>query len=114
MCGTITLLDEGWHHFIYQGIDYVNIPNVQDGMIRISIPNIGDTYFLEGRHLETVINETNREVKYVKAVILENGSISLNYDHKIIGKENAEEIVPHMIKALSAASKHILTKLQTR
>lgn len=59
----------------------------------------------------SAINETNREVPFVKAVLLENRSISLDYDYKIFENGSAGEIVPHMIDSLNAASDYILRKL---
>ena len=82
-------------------------------MIRISIPHVcKDCEFCKER-IETVINETNREVKYIKVVILKNGSISINYDHKICEGDKAGDIVPHMIKTLYSASEYLIFKLRT-
>ena len=44
-------------------------------------------------------------------MILENGSISLNYDHKISNEERACDIVPHMIKTLYCVSGYLMFKL---
>lgn len=81
-------------------------------MIRISIPHICKKSDYDKKRLEVIINETNREVKYIKVMILENGSISLNYDHKISDRDKASEIVPHMIKTLYSASEYFMFKLQ--
>ena len=62
--------------------------------------------------ITAAVNETNREVKYIKAVMLRNGSISLTYDHKINGEENLEELVSHIIDTLSAASGYLIKKIQ--
>lgn len=82
-------------------------------MIRISIPHVVKESEYGKKRLERVINETNREVKYIKVMILENGSISLNYDHKISEGDKASEIVSHMIKTLYSASEYLMFKLQT-
>lgn len=83
-------------------------------MIRFSIPHICKVCEYDRVRVETIINETNREVKYIKAVILDNGSISINYDHKISKGENASDIVSHMIKTLYTASEYLIQKLRTR
>ena len=98
-CGNGTVLDNGWYHFVYRHLHYLYIPNSNE-MIRITIPYIGKNNEYDKEWLETVINETNREVKYVKVVVLDNGSISINYDHKINERENASEIVPHIVEIL--------------
>lgn len=114
LCGNAILLENGWHHFVYHHLNYVNIPDCKNGMIRISIPHICKDDKYEKERLENVINETNREVKYVKVMILENGSVSLNYDHKICEKERASDIVPHMIKTLYCASEYLMFKLKAQ
>lgn len=111
LCGSTTLLENGWHHFVYHHLHYVNIPNCKNGMIRISIPHICKEDEYGRKKLERVVNETNREVKYIKVMILENGSISLNYDHKISNEERACDIVPHMIKTLYCVSEYLMFKL---
>ena len=113
LCGSITLLENGWHHFVYHHLHYVNIPDCKNGMIRISIPYVCKDSEFGRERIETVINETNREVKYIKVVILKNGSISINYDHKIGEGEEASDIVPHMIKTLYSASEYFMLKLQS-
>ena len=110
-CGKVMVLNNGWCHFIYKHLHYLNISN-NNGMIRISIPHIGKNNEFEKEWLETVINETNREVKYVKVVVLDNGSISLNYDHKLSDDETIRDIIPHMIETLYFASEYLIMKLQ--
>ena len=111
MCGKVILLDNGWIHFVYHNYHYINIPDSRNGFVRFTIPHLARSCDYSKNKLESVVNETNREVKYVKVVILANGSIALNYDHKIIGEEKAKDVVPHMIKALDAASMHLFSKL---
>lgn len=111
LCGKTTLLENGWNHFVYHHLHYVNIPDCKYGMIRIVIPNVCETNLYNERKIMSAINETNREVPFVKAVLLENRSISLDYDYKIFENGSAGEIVPHMIDSLNAASDYIFRKL---
>ena len=62
--------------------------------------------------LSAAINDTNRNVKFIKAVKLDCGSVSLDYDHKMISEESAEIIVSHIINALDFASTYLLDKLK--
>ena len=52
-------------------------------------------------------------VKYVKVVKLNNGSISLNYDHKITTDETVDIIVPHIINTLDFAATYLQNKLNS-
>lgn len=114
LCGNVRLLNNGWCHFVYHHLHYLNIPDDSNGMIRISIPHVVNISDYNEEVVETVVNETNREVKYVKAVVLNNGSISLNYDHKVESIVKTRTIVPHMIVTLDATSKYLLNKLESQ
>lgn len=111
LCGKVMMLNNGWCHFVYRHLHFVNIPDVNNDMIRISIPHIANSTDYTREILDTVINETNRKVKYIKVIILENGSISLNYDHKISNDEKVDEMVSHMVLTLFAASEYLNRKL---
>ncbi len=55
--------------------------------------------------LKEAVNETNRNVKFIKALLSEkdDAKVSLDYDHKITDLESAKDIVPHIIKTLDFA-----------
>lgn len=110
MCGNVTILDNGWCHFVYHHIHFVNIPD--DDMIRISIPHIANGANYRKEVLDTAINETNKEVKFIKVMVLDNGSISLNYDHKILDDESVSKIVLYIIMVLYIASGYLMEKLE--
>ena len=114
LCGNTTLLENGWFYFVYRHQHYVSIPDNGNGMIRISIPHVCKAIEYGKERTENVINETNREVKYIKFVILDNGSISICYDHKIGESDMASDIVPHIIKTLYSASEYFMFKLQCK
>lgn len=53
-------------------------------------------------------------MKFIKAMVLNNGSISLNYDHRISNGEDVGDIVEHIIKTLYIASEYLVLKLKTK
>lgn len=112
MCGEALMLDNGWCHFVFRNIHYVYIPNDNNELIRITIPHIVNGADYKRETIEKVINETNREVKYVKAMLLSNGSISLDYDHKLCNEEKTDEIVEHMIMTLYASADYLKRKVK--
>lgn len=81
-------------------------------MIRFCIPYLANVNRSDARVVFEAINETNRNVKFIKAVKLNCGSVSLDYDHKTTSDESAETIVPHIINALDFASTYLLNKLK--
>lgn len=111
-CGKVRMLNNGWCHFTYRHLHFVNIPDGSNDMIRISIPHVADSTDYTKEVLDKAINETNREVKFIKAMVLNNGSISLNYDHRISNDEKGDEIVSHMIITLFAAAEYLKRKLK--
>lgn len=102
----------GWWYLKYDDYQMVYIPsNHSSNTIRICIPHFDSVEHYESEQLSTAINETNREVKYVKVVILGNGSISINYDHKNDGENDLHSILLHMLKTLCFAAEYFKSKL---
>lgn len=105
----------GWWHFKYGGYQMVYIPDsFLSNLIRICIPHFDSIEHYDPERLSIAINETNREVKYVKVVTLGNGSISINYDHKYDGENDLYLILLHMLKTLCFAVEHLKTKLSEK
>ena len=105
VCGqTILTPSLGWH-FKYNGQVYFYVVGKDEGMIRFCIPFVAGLSSQDKELLKDVVNDTNKNVKYIKAMSSENDEVkvSLDYDHKITDNESAKEIVPHIIKALDFA-----------
>ena len=81
-------------------------------MIRFCVPHLIKADEYDTEFLSEAINDTNRNVKFIKVVKLDCGSVSLNYDHKTVSDESADTIVPHIINALDFASNYLLNKLK--
>lgn len=103
----------GWH-FVYKERHYFYVPDKERKFIRITIPHIIRVNDMDIKMVTDIINETNREVKFIKTVILENGSISISYDHKITEKENLGIIVNHIINSLDFASNYLMNKFKEK
>ena len=113
-CGKIRVLNNGWCHFVYHHLHYLYIPDDSNGMIRISIPHVVNCNEYKKVEVDSAVNETNREVKFIKAMVLNNGSVSLNYDHRISKDEDVMEIVEHIITTLYMASEYLVLKLKSK
>lgn len=100
----------GWH-FIYNGKHYCYLPSKTNYELHFSMPHVAYASGYEINELVDVINETNLNVKFVKAVLLDNGSVSLDYHHKIEQEEQIPNIIPHIIDALDFASDYLTNKL---
>lgn len=110
-CGEVERLPQmGWH-FMYGGRHYFYIKAKDSDELRFCIPYLIKSCDYDSTALTEAINETNRNVKYIKAMVLESGSVSLDYDHKLTEGEMIDEIVPHIIKSLDFASNYLINKL---
>lgn len=104
-----------WWYFKYGSYQMVYIPaNNTSDTIRICIPHFDEANHYESESLVAAINETNREVKYVKVVKLGNGSISINYDHKYDGENDIHSMILHMLKTLCFAAEYLKSKLSEK
>ena len=102
----------GWWRFKYGDYQMIYIPDGHfSNTIRICIPYFDSVEHYESEQLSTTINETNREVKYVKVIVLGNGSISINYDHKYDGENDLHSMLLHMLKTLCFAAEYLKSKL---
>lgn len=111
-CGHVEMLPQvGWH-FIYRDRHFFYMTGKSEGMIRFCVPHLVKANEYNADLLSDAINETNRNVKFIKAVKLDCGSVSLDYDHKTTSDESADTIVPHIINALDFASNFLLNKLK--
>ena len=80
-------------------------------MLRFCIPHLVKVSEYNDEQLTEAMNETNRNVKFIKVVLLDCGSVSLGYDHKTSLEESAEIIIPHIINTLDFASTYFINKL---
>ena len=109
MCGqTILMPSLGWH-FKYNGQVYFYVVGKDESMIRFCIPFVAGLPLHDKELLKDAVNETNRNVKFIKALLSEkdDAKVSLDYDHKITDLESAKDIVPHIIKTLDFAVRYL-------
>lgn len=114
MCGqTILMPSLGWH-FKYNGQVYFYVVGKDESMIRFCIPFVAGLSSLDKELLKDAVNDTNRNVKYIKVLLPEKkeSKVSLDYDHKITDNESAKDIVPHIIKALDFAARYLMEKIK--
>lgn len=109
MCGqTILMPSLGWH-FKYNGQVYIYVVGKDESIIRFCIPFVAGLLSNDKELLKEAVNETNRNVKFIKALLSEkdDAKVSLDYDNKITDLESAKDIVPHIIKSLDFAVKYL-------
>ena len=116
MCGQTLLLPYlGWH-FKYNGQVYFYVVGKDETMIRFCIPFVTGLLSNDKELLKEAVNETNRKVKFIKALLSEkdDAKVSLDYDHKITDLEYAKDIVPHIIKTLDFAVRYFKERVREK
>ena len=109
LCGQTLLMPSlGWH-FKYNGQVYFYVVGKDESMIRFCVPFVAGLPLQDKELLKKAVNDTNRNVKFIKALLSEKkeAKVSLDYDHKITDLESAKDIVPHIIKALDFAVRYL-------
>ena len=87
--------------FQYEGVNYLYVYNKDDKSFLMFMVHY-DTEDMSQQELFKLANTFNNRVKYVKASVLYD-EICLTYEREVIGHENLEEILSHMIMRLYAA-----------
>ena len=105
MCGQTILMPSLSWNFKYNGQVYFYVVGKDESMVRFCIPFVAGLPLYDKELLKDAVNETNRNVKFIKALLSEkdDAKVSLDYDHKITDIESAKDIVPHIIKTLDFA-----------
>lgn len=111
-CGGVCNISSFGLHFMYNAQHYVYVEDKDPHSLRIVIPHMARVSENKYKKIQQAVNETNREVKYVKVIVLDNGCVSIFYDHRISNsKDDIGSIVRHIIKSLDFAASYIKNKM---
>ena len=89
--------------FNYEGINYLYMYNEDDeNFLNISVPSIYDLEKDNKEQYEELKEKINSTLKYVKAYTL-GDSLWIFYERDLLGNEDLEEVIRHMILHLAAA-----------
>ena len=89
--------------FNYEGINYLYMYNEDDeDFLNISVPGIYDLEEDNKEGYNALKEKINSSLKYVKAYTLGNG-LWLFYERDLLGNEDLEDVIRHMILHLAAA-----------
>lgn len=91
------------YHFYYEGINFLYMYNEDDeDFLNISVPSIYDFEKDNKEKYEELKEKINSTLKYVKAYTL-GDSLWIFYERDLLGNEELEEVIRHMILHLAAA-----------
>ena len=91
------------YHFYYEGVNFLYMYNEDDeNFLNISVPGIYDLEEDNKENYDALKEKINSTLKYVKAYTLSD-SLWLFYERDLLGNEDLEEVIRHMILHLAAA-----------
>ena len=91
------------YHFYYEGINFLYMYNEDDeDFLNISVPGIYDLEEDNKEGYNALKEKINSTLKYVKAYTL-GDSLWIFYERDLLGNEDLEEVIRHMILHLAAA-----------
>lgn len=89
--------------FNYEGINYLYMYNEDDeDFLNISVPGIYDLEEDNKENYDALKEKINSTLKYVKAYTI-GDSLWIFYERDLLGNEDLEEVIRHMILHLAAA-----------
>ena len=97
------VLPAGWH-FMFNQRHYLFLPSPRADMARICIPHLALRRGCGVAQLSDAVNATNRSVRFVKAMTLENGAVAINYDFHVFENHCVGEVVARVVQALDYAA----------
>lgn len=95
--------------FDYEGCNILFTPIDDDSdFIRLSAPLIFEVSDDNRALLMEIVNKVNIDLKYVKAIIMNDDSIWLSFEHYSIGDYPLDDLLGIMIKSLSFSKEQVL------
>ena len=99
-----SVLPAGWH-FMFNQRHYLYLPSPRADMARICIPHLSLCGSgCSAAQLSDAVNATNRGVRFVKAMTLDNGAVAINYDFHLFENHCVGEVVARVVQALDYAA----------
>lgn len=107
LCGNVVRLPGETYHFKVNGLDCLYMKTGCNNYLRFVAPCVGLAPVPLQHEYMAMLNQVNKEIRYIKALLLDNGSIAVNYDCKLLDMKSHQEIVSHIIRTISFASTYI-------
>lgn len=114
ICGDVQLIEHIGCLFNLYGTHCMYMDNKDPCLLKIAIPSLTTVTEEKMMYVTNIINQVNREIKYVKSFLLDNGCVSVVYERKIIDGEKPEHVVEHVIKTLRFASEYVKQRITTK
>lgn len=111
ICGKVIEFPGLGCHFKINGIDCICLQTRPKDNLRFIVPCAAKIPMSNQQEYMILINQVNKELRYVKVFLLDTGCIAVNYDHKLFDNTNSNTIINHIIQAISYAVRYISDKI---
>lgn len=95
-------IEDLWYGFEYEGINYLWMVNDDDEFLNISIPAVIDVDSVIELEFYKLMDKFNSTLKYVKVNKFLD-SMWLFYERELVGDEDLELLIPHIVIQLEYA-----------
>lgn len=112
LCGKVIRLPGDTYHFKVNGLDCLYMKTGRSNYLRFVAPCVSQAPVSQHNEYLSMLNQVNKEIRYIKALLLDNGSIAVNYDCRLVDEQSHREVVTHIIKTISFASGYITDRIQ--
>ena len=111
ICGKMQSIQHVGCLFKLGDIDCMYMDYKDPHLLKFTIPCLACIDSGNRQQVTNIINQLNREVKYVKTFLLDNGCVSLVYERRIMEGEETGHVVPHVIKTLDFAAGYVKQRI---
>lgn len=112
LCGKVIRLPGDTYHFKVNGLDCLYMKTGRRNYLRFVAPCVSQVPASQQNDYMSMLNQVNKEIRYIKALLLDNGNIAVNYDCRLVDEQWHREVVTHIIKTISFASGYITDRIQ--
>lgn len=96
-------------HFICENSHFLFMPCENDeNFLRFAIPGIFEVTEENRLFLLDIANKTNMDLKYVKAVIMDNETLWLFLEYRMVGEQSLDELLEFIIRMLLYCKQYVI------
>ena len=111
ICGKVIDFPGFGYLFKINNIDCMCMKTSKKDQLRFVVPCAKKIPISNQNEYMNRINQVNKELRYVKILLLDTGCIVVNYDYKLVSNANYKEIVYHIIRVISFAVTYISDRI---
>ena len=97
------------YHFKVNGLDCLYMKTGRRNYLRFVAPCVSQVPVSQQNDYMSMLNQVNKEIRYIKALLLDNGNIAVNYDCRLVDEQSHREVVTPLVSTKSFSHFNLLT-----